>query len=155
MVCFSSLFCFFGMLSFDFAVDPSKPKPYAPKPLNPAQPASLNSSASSTSSMSASPIPSPRTSFTKADGTAPSSLPGEKTVPDRNDMNNNDDAQMTKRTDVPVRKIAGKKISALFEVCFCLFCFFSVGGGGLLYPGGYIIFEVFLNRFLVIPGDAS
>lgn len=106
------------------AVDPSKQNPFAPKPIFPAptMTTSLNSSVSSSSSMSASsPSPSPRTSLSKVDESPPSTgaVCVDKTDGDRNDMNNNDDAER-KRTsasaEVPVRKIAGKKISALFEV---------------------------------------
>lgn len=101
------------MISFAFPVDPSKPKPFAPKPIYPAQPSSLNSSASSTSSMSASsPTASPRTSLTTVVVLSADRMDASG---DRNDLNNNGE-EGGRRTDVPVRKIAGKKISALFEV---------------------------------------
>lgn len=126
----SLFFYYFCPFAFDFAVDPSKQNPFAPKPIYPAQPASLNSSASSTnSSMTASPpAVSPRTSL-KIELNVPAqamttSLSGDKTDTAttmsgdaRNDLNNNHSgSENVKRTDVPVRKIAGKKISALFEV---------------------------------------
>lgn len=105
-----------------------------------------SASSSTSSMSLSSPAPSPRTSFTRNDGAAatstsplplpalplsspPSSLSGSVvdtsgggTAGDRNDLNNNDDAAVmalgNKRVaDGPVvRKIAGKKISALFEV---------------------------------------
>lgn len=103
-----------------FAVDPSKQNPFAPKPIYPS-PSSLNSSVSSTnSSMTASPpTASPRTSL-KIELSAPQPDKTEMGTSSstRNDMNNNDSAggENDKRSDIPVRKIAGKKISALFEV---------------------------------------
>lgn len=127
--CSVIMFCFAFYLTppilflFGMLVDLSRPKPLAPKPIYPAlSPSSLmNSSASSTtSSMSASsPVPSPRTSFTKSDVSPASASSTDKldtSGGDKNDLNNNDDAVMSKRSDLPVRKIAGKKISALFEV---------------------------------------
>lgn len=73
-----------------------------------------------------SPTPSPRTSLTSTSSPVTASSPvvaalssdHTDTTGERNDLNNNDDdvTMVGKRTDVPVRKIAGKKISALFEV---------------------------------------
>lgn len=81
-----------------------------------------------------SPTPSPRTSLNKSQDSVsqPSLSPVssgsgdtvDKTDTDRNDLNNND------HDGGPVRKIAGKKISALFEVCilFMLGCLSLVEG---------------------------
>lgn len=64
-----------------------------------------------------SPVASPRTSLTKIETSTNVSASAEKGDQDKNDLNNNDDNVMPpKRLDVPVRKIAGKKISVLFEV---------------------------------------
>lgn len=116
---------YFLMICYDLhpiAVDPSKQNPFAPKPIFPA-PTSLNSSVSSSSSMSASsPSPSPRTSLSKVDESPTGAVSVDKTDGDRNDMNNNDDdaesngRRLSATAEIPVRKIAGKKISALFEV---------------------------------------
>lgn len=74
-----------------------------------------------------SPSPSPRTSL-KNETPSPITVTtvdrtDAATGGERNDMNNNGDNDETTATsngkrvaDVPVRKIAGKKISALFEV---------------------------------------
>lgn len=147
-----------SLICLTSAVDLSKQNPFAPKPALSSLNSSISSTSSGTTSMN-SPSPSPRTSLKAEASPSPTSVDKTDATTVRNDLNNNDgvggETNGKRVSDVPVRKIAGKKISALFEVRFIFSHFFCVLWWRIISFILAVNEISLLIAFISLPGDAS